>query len=1000
MKQKFLFIVLILIFAVSAFGQSQRLFFAGHFLAPEHLEGDLRKAVRDNEAIEFTDTVRADLDMDGRIDEVTRKGGLSISFRRADSSFQVVELSKEDGKIAVSDVTGDGIPDILQNTGIGALQVYANTAMPAMAPQIILIKEDHALFFNYPNYSDSLKINYQPSVDDIHVGITTDDKGLLLTTAPDWHGKANLRVVYSMAAYRDTVDLSVLILPINDAPAFRPQPEELVLPEDGSLDIFESFLLGLASDPDSGDVLTLYPLGDRPELILTDSMYTYRPAADWYGDDSLEFVVSDGELADTLTLRLRVQPVDDAPRMTDFAAVEFPEDEYRQFPLSLLTDHASDVETPDSLLRFHVFSSEHIAISAEGGAITLMGDENWFGSESLMLVVSDGELADTAYWPVTITPVNDAPVLSVLPDTLFNEDETIYISKQQLEHFAFDVETPAADLKWQVKRFGKVRAFYNGWEIRCTASRNWYGTDSLELTVSDGELSASRIWRFHVMPVNDPPRFQKKKGGHSFLEDDTLHLRKRDLYKLVWDPETAPADLAWTLMPEEPIKFRETESEYSLYADPDWFGQVPLKIAINDGEYGDTVTVPLRVLSVNDKPVMKDPEPRTWNEDDTLSIDKSYLMSLARDKETSRRDLMWAFIDDENVKVRQRKDVITLVPAQDWFGEAEVGVIVYDGGLRDTGYMNITINPVNDAPRWKAQPDTSILEDGSLILPMPYVRQFVYDPDKDDEIKLDYKAGKNFYVEEKNDTIILWPLDDWYGVETIEFTASDGKKKVNETWKIPVISVNDAPYFTMGLPDSLSFKANSSDTLFFEDIVYDIDNDLNDLTWDITPGRNVRYLIDDNINKAKKDEDKKAGIIFFTENYKAGEDAVTIRVSDGADMIVFYLPVYVHEVDRFLMSNPSKLELLPNTPNPFKEYTDIRYSLPVAGNVSIKIYNLLGNEIKSLANGHHDAQNYSVRWWGETESGAPAPSGVYLCRMVAVVDGEPAVMMQKMMLVR
>ena len=472
------------------------------------------------------------------------------------------------------------------------------------------------------------------------------------------------------------------------------------------------------------------------------------------------------------------------------------------------------------------------------------------------------------------------------------------------------------------------------------------------------------------------------------------------MYKMVHDPETRSRDLTWTLMPPPHIHIRENEKSYTFSADPNWFGNAYVRMAAYDGEYGDTINYLLRVLSVNDKPIMADVPSETWNEDDTLSLDRSYLEGFAQDVETKTNDLMWAFINDPNVKIKQRSNAITFIPAPDWNGEAKVGLVINDGGLMDTGYMDITIKPVNDAPRWKAFPDTSIKEDHAMVLPLAYVKQFVYDPDKGDEITLTYKAGDNFYVEDQKDTLTIWPGDNWFGKEKIEFTATDGKKKVSKTWTIPVIAVNDPPYFTMGLPDSLSFKANSSDTIFFADVVYDVDNDLKDLTWDITPGRYVRYLIDDNIYRDGGDKNNKGGIIFFTENYKSGEDAVTIRVSDGYDVILFYMPVFVHPVDRFLMSNPEKLELLPNTPNPFRDYTDIRYSLPTGAQVSLKIYNLLGKEIDELVNKYQDAQNYSVRWYGETESGMPAPSGVYLCRLVALVDSEPVVLMQKMMLVR
>ncbi|MCD6447409.1 MAG: tandem-95 repeat protein [Candidatus Marinimicrobia bacterium] len=990
MKRKILFIIVASLLTAYALAIPQRTIIAGDFQAALHLDTDQKKAIKSDEKIIYVDTVFADLDLDGLVDRITCENGLHVAYQKADSSYRAVKLSDENGKIAVYDLNDDKLPDIIQQKGLSGLLFYANTGMKAMVPEMIPISEDSETYFAYNNYSKNSGINYFPSIDNKNITLKIDSAGVTISPGENWFGTAILSIAYEKENLRDTVYFSIIILSQNDAPVVNMQPGIQNVLEDNELILYKDSLLTYVSDVDSADELSIELLGEPQSVQVENDRFLYRPANNWNGTDNLFFIVSDGKANDTLVQQITVEAVNDAPQWTSIATLEFPEDELYQLPLTWFDGHTSDIETPDSLLRFHVYSGEHVSISAEGGKITLMPGKNWFGEDVLILTVSDGELADTAYWTITILPVNDAPELALLPDKLFNEDEIIFINRAELEKYAKDVETSSSKLKWQIKGFGKVRAYYNGARIRCTSSSDWFGTDSLELTVSDGELTASRIWRIHVLPVNDAPAFLLKVSPRIFLEDDTLTVKKSSLYRLVNDVETSSNELEWSLAPSQHIYVQEKDDRYYFYAEKNWFGDAHVQLVVNDGELNDTLDYALRVLSVNDKPIMQDPDPRSWNEDDTLALDFSYLEQFAEDVETKPSDMIWSFIPDENLKIKERRNSITLVPNADWNGDASVGLVVYDGGLRDTAYMKIHIKPVNDAPRWKALPDTSIAEDGSMVLPLAYVRQFVTDPDKGDEIKITYEVGDNFYIDEQADTLIIWPLEDWFGKEKIVFTATDGKKKVNKTWIIPVLAVNDAPYFTMGLPDSLSFKANSSDTILFKEVVYDVDNKLDDLVWEITPGRNVRYVIDD----------KLGGIIFFTENYSYGEDAITIRVTDGHDVILFYMPVYVHQVDRFLMANPEKLELLPNTPNPFKEYTDIRYSLPVGAQVSIKIYNLLGKEMDMLVNKYQEAQNYSVRWYGESESGMPAPSGVYLCRLVAVVDNEPVVIMQKMMLVR
>lgn len=618
-----------------------------------------------------------------------------------------------------------------------------------------------------------------------------------------------------------------------------------------------------------------------------------------------------------------------------------------------------------------------------------MADENWFGLDTLLLTVSDGELSDTACLRVRVTPVNDRPVLYRLPDIVVNEDDTLYIDRNTLEGFVEDVETSREMLKWQALRLGRVRAFYDGARIRITAPENWYGVDSVRLTVSDGELSADRVWKIRYLPVNDPPRWLQTPQ-RSIFEDDTLLVPKRELYRMVRDPETKPSGLAWNLIPDAELTILESNDAYRIFAGRNWYGRSRVKMIVSDGEYRDSVVMQLRVVSVNDPPKLHPIPPQSWNEDDTLTLSRTYLNRFSEDIEMKSEDLLWYFLPESSLLVRETKDAVKFYAKRDWNGSGKIVAVISDGGLRDSTDIAVSVNPVNDAPRWKTLPDTVMYEDKPMTLPLDFVRRFVSDPDRGDSITLDISADEHIFIEEKPDTLILWPAQDWSGTGTLTMKASDGKKMSASVWKIPVLPVNDPPYFTVNLPDSLSFNANSSDTLIMKDIVYDIDNKFNELSWEVTPGRIVRYLINDD----------KGSIIFYTESNKSGKDAVTIRVTDGHDMIVYYMPVYVHEVDRFLVANPEKLELLPNSPNPFRDYTDIRYSLPVGAHVSIRIYDLLGKEIRELVNEYHEAANYTQRWYGENENGVSVPSGVYLCRMDALVEGEPRVLLRKMMLVR
>ena len=92
---------------------------------------------------------------------------------------------------------------------------------------------------------------------------------------------------------------------------------------------------------------------------------------------------------------------------------------------------------------------------------------------------------------------------------------------------------------------------------------------------------------------------------------------------------------------------------------------------------------------------------------------------------------------------------------------------------------------------------------------------------------------------------------------------------------------------------------------------------------------------------------------------------------------------------------PTQFNLFQNYPNPFNSTTSIRYS--VVGNqathhsspVTLKIFNLLGQEVKTLVNDDQEPGDYTVTWDGRNELDLQLPSGVYFYRLEAAQFGEP-----------
>ena len=82
----------------------------------------------------------------------------------------------------------------------------------------------------------------------------------------------------------------------------------------------------------------------------------------------------------------------------------------------------------------------------------------------------------------------------------------------------------------------------------------------------------------------------------------------------------------------------------------------------------------------------------------------------------------------------------------------------------------------------------------------------------------------------------------------------------------------------------------------------------------------------------------------------------------------------VSELPTFI---PESFDLQQNYPNPFNPSTTITYDLRQSGDVKLKIYNLLGEEIKTLVNKFKGIGRHAVVWDGTNNNGSSIATGVY-----------------------
>ena len=105
------------------------------------------------------------------------------------------------------------------------------------------------------------------------------------------------------------------------------------------------------------------------------------------------------------------------------------------------------------------------------------------------------------------------------------------------------------------------------------------------------------------------------------------------------------------------------------------------------------------------------------------------------------------------------------------------------------------------------------------------------------------------------------------------------------------------------------------------------------------------------------------------------------RTSSGYSLSGSFKTSGVTDVEDIVL--PSNFEVMQNYPNPFNPVTNIKVKLPENTIIAVKIYNIVGQEIKTLVNQEMNAGTYTFQWNGENNSGSKVPSGTYICRVMA-----------------
>ena len=102
---------------------------------------------------------------------------------------------------------------------------------------------------------------------------------------------------------------------------------------------------------------------------------------------------------------------------------------------------------------------------------------------------------------------------------------------------------------------------------------------------------------------------------------------------------------------------------------------------------------------------------------------------------------------------------------------------------------------------------------------------------------------------------------------------------------------------------------------------------------------------------------------------------------DSGFLVQLNIPQGTTSVQDAAEKLPDRFDLFQNYPNPFNPTTTIEYQLPVETHISLTVYNLRGQKIRTLVDEKMNPGKHSLIWDAQNDNGQVMGSGVYMVRL-------------------
>jgi VCBS repeat-containing protein len=232
-------------------------------------------------------------------------------------------------------------------------------------------------------------------------------------------------------------------------------------------------------------------------LQLSSATYVYVPDQDYFGNDTFTITVNDGVETLSQEITVNISSIPDDPILTTSNTITVDEDTAS----TAIAFAATDADGDELYYTFSTPSKGVVTPDASNGTYVYTPNTDANGNDSFTVSVNDGISTVSETVNITITAVNDDPILTTSNTISVNEDTP----SSAITFSATDVDEDTLTYTFSTPTKGFItRDDVNGTYIY-TPNTDANGNDSFTISVNDGTSTISETVNITITAVNDDP---------------------------------------------------------------------------------------------------------------------------------------------------------------------------------------------------------------------------------------------------------------------------------------------------------------------------------------------------------------------------------------------------------------------------------------------------------------------------------------------------------------